>query len=132
MVVGEWGGGGTYGAVDVHGLVHVNDDKVVIPRLSTGELGAVQLGRLADDAQEGVDVGLFLGRSDVAPGGLGQSSIRTQVEAVDSPFLADLELLLGARLGLCDGGIDGGSALVLEVLDGVSLHGAQQEEPLQG
>ena len=61
-------GGYTNGAVDIHGLVHVDDHEVVVAGLGTGELGAVQLGRLADDAQEGIDVGLLVGSGDVAPG----------------------------------------------------------------
>lgn len=65
--MGAWEGE-TDGAVDIHRLVHVHDHKVVVAGLGPGELGAVQLGRLADDAQEGVNVGLLVRGRDVAPG----------------------------------------------------------------
>jgi hypothetical protein len=42
--------------VDGHGLVHVDDDEVIVPRLGARVLLGVQPGRLAHDAEHGVDV----------------------------------------------------------------------------
>jgi len=59
--------GVTHGAMNGESLIHVDDDKVIVSVLGTGELAGRQLGRLAHEAQHGADVCLPLGYRDVAP-----------------------------------------------------------------
>lgn len=53
--------------MDTEGLVHVNDDKVVISVFGAGVLGLVQLGGCIQQTEHGVDpLAPLLGR-DVTP-----------------------------------------------------------------
>lgn len=127
----------THSPVDAQGLVHVDNHKVVIPRLGARELVGVKLGRLLQDAQEGGDVGLLLGGRDVAPAvsplSANNSSNRPRGPWVmimaSLPFPADTELVLGACLRLGELGVNAGPALVLEIEHSVGRHEAQEQEP---
>ena len=57
----------TYGSVNVQGLVHVDNHKVVVPRLGARKFLRIQLGRCLLDAQHGGDVSLLFGGRDVTP-----------------------------------------------------------------
>ena len=53
--------------MDGQGLVHVNHDKVVITRLGSGELLGVELGRLIQETDNGVEVCLSVRLGHVTP-----------------------------------------------------------------
>lgn len=99
--------------MNAQSLVHVYDHKVIISRLGSREPSLVQLGRPLQNALQGGDIGLLVVGRDVAPSvcQLGYSGL----ESLNSPFPADLELVLSACRRLGNLGVDVGSALVLEI-----------------
>jgi len=71
--------------VDAQGLVHVDNHKVVVPRLGAGEFGGVELGRLLLDAQHGGDVSLLVGGRDVTPGSARESVVVLSLGVLAQP-----------------------------------------------
>ncbi len=116
------GRGITCCAVDRHGLVDVDCDKVLVAVRDPRELG--QLRRLLHQTQHGVDVAAPLVLCQVAPvDGLFSTcalASRKIYRGSAIPLPPDLKLSLGACFGFGNGGIDTRPALLLQIEHHVS------------
>lgn len=65
--------------MDAHGLVHVNDNKVVISGLGAGELRPVELGGLLHEAEHGSNVRLPLCGGKITPKIKNEESAQAEV-----------------------------------------------------
>lgn len=57
----------TYGSMDGEGLVHVNNDKVIVAVLGAGVASRIELGGCVQEAQHSVEVSLALSGADISP-----------------------------------------------------------------